>query len=342
MAKRKYSKRTRNMQPAPMTITFGLPVRSTAGVAYIDLSQCASLVNRRFYRQGINWAIAGIKLVSTPGITGEVGLSKLPNTWVMSNAWEKSMRSWTRMNNDALVESQSVRPKFLDFKIYADSQHHQLGFSTNLLLAGHTAGEWEPSKVVYSNFGGVTVESKELIAVGASYPGASPVTLLDAVSLIEGYAASRGLPNVVDPNVPSDADDIGPSATPENWLSAMFNDGTGQMEDVVEDMISENNVAPYPFENGPVAGGVGTHTDTQYPGGANNASGLQVHDITKITASSIGSISRLKGGNFPCGLLRFDTTNWNLPPGETQNLLMMIDMVPGTHRGYLCESMTEM
>jgi hypothetical protein len=79
-----------------------------------------------------------------------------------------------------------------------------------------------------------------------------------------------------------------------------------------------------------------------YPGGANNASGLQVHDYTNFTPSSIGSISRLKGGSFPCGLLRFDTTNWNLEPGTVQNVLVLIDMVPGSHRGYLCEPMTEM
>ena len=329
------------MQPAPMTFTFGLPVSSVAGVSYVDLSQCASLINRRFYRQGINWAIAGIKLLSTPGITGEVGISKLPNTWIMSNSWEKSMRTWSRMNREALAETDSVKPKFLDFKIYADDLHHIAGFGNNLLPAGHIVGEWSSSKAsipLVSPAGaflpGETVE-REFIAVGASYPGTSPATGFDALSLIEGYAASRGLPNIADPNTPSDASDVG-GGTPENWMQAIFNEGTDQASDVLEDMITENTIAPYPFEND------GVNLDTMYPGGANNAPALQVHDLTKITASSIGSISRLKGGSFPCGLMRFDTTNWNLPPGETTNLLMLIDMVPGNHRGYLCEPMTEM
>ena len=320
-----------------MTLTFGLPVTNVAGVSYIDLSQCASLVNRRFYRQGINWAIAGIKLIASPGLTGEVSVSKLPNTWVLANAWEKSMRTWTKMNRESLQETESVRPKFLDFKIYADALHHDAGFAGNLLPAAHTQGEWISSKAVVP-FGpaspGNTAEF-EFVAVGQNFPGASTATGLNAVSLIEGYAASRGLPYNPDPNTPADADDADGS-TPENWMAAIFNDGTDQISEVIEDMLFDNNQPPYPFE------GDGIHGDTMYPGGANNAPGMQVHDYTNFTASSIGSISRLKGGNFPCGLIRFDTTNWSLGPGETQNVLMLIDMVPGTHRGYLCESMTEM
>jgi len=325
------------MQPAAMTLTFGLPVTDVAGVSYLDLSQCASLVNRRFYRQGINWAVAGIKLIAQPGLTGEVSVSKLPNTWVMSNAWEKGMRSWSKMNREALSESTSVRPKFLDFKIYADAGHHAAGYGANLLPAAHTVGEWAPSKFVVP-FGSADpgdTEEFEVIAVGASYPGNAPGTTLNAVSLIEGYASSRGLPNVLDPNAPADAADT-QGVDPENWLQAIFNEGTDQSLEIIESMITENNIAPYPFEND------GVHTDTMYPGGANNAPGLQVHDYTNFTASSIGSISRIKGGNFPCGLIRFDTTNWSVGPGKEVNVLMMIDMVPGSHRGYLCEPMTEM
>ena len=91
-----------------MTLTFATP-GSGASRSYIDLSQVASLVNRRFYRQGINWAVAGFKVSSTR--TGFVNIFKLPNTWVMSNAWEKSMRTWMRMNKEAMEEAASVRPR---------------------------------------------------------------------------------------------------------------------------------------------------------------------------------------------------------------------------------------
>lgn len=329
------------------TLNFTVEVEAGGSTSYVDLSQVASLVNRRFYRQGINWAVAGFKILSNPGTTGSVLLSKLPNTWVMSNSWEKSFRTWTKMNNEALAETQSVRPKFLDFKIYADADHHQLGFGANLLpssvLGNYVAGEWSPSKIsvpLVSPAGafnpGDTIE-RELIAVGASYPGNSPVTGLNAVSLIEGYAASRGLPNIADPNTPSDAPDIG-GGTPENWMQAIFNEGTDQASDVLEDLTTENTIAPYPFENGSDGMG-GVYLDTMYPNGANQAPGLQIHDLEFISGTTIGGTTRLKGGNFPCGLARFDISN---DSQETVFLTLQIDLVPGNHRGYLCESMTEM
>ena len=342
MAKRSYSKRIKKIEPAAQTIYCLLPVGGAVN-STIDLSQVASLVNRRFYRQGINWAVAGFKLLTPAGVTGEISLGKLPNTWVMSNAWEKGMRNWQKMNREALAESEGLRPKFLDFKIYMDQTHHDAGFAANLLPIDFqaniaAAGEWEPSKFVIPTSGASGAATDfEVIGVGANFPGVSATTGLNAVSLIDGYAASRGLPDVLDPNTPSDADDVGPTATPENWLGAIFNEGTEQDKEVLEDMITENNTAPYPFENGPIVGG-GTYTDTQYPGGANQLPGIQVHDAEFVTGTTIGGTTRLKGGNFPCGLIRFQALNFS---SETSAILL-IDLIPGDHRGYLCEPMTEM
>ena len=340
MAKRRYSKKRNKIQPATMTLSFATvsPGSGVTGRSYIDLSQVASLVNRRFYRQGINWAVAGFKVTSLqPGV---VNIGKLPNTWVMSNAWEKGFRTWQRMNREALEETESIRPKFLDFKVFADAAHHQAGPAANLLPVSYagvqaTPGEWEYSKFVIPTSGATGSSTDfEVIATGASFPGASPASTLNAVSLIEGYAASRGLPDVLDPNTPADADDVGPTATPENWLGSLFNEGTDQDKQVLDDMITENNIAPYPFEND------GVHTDTQYPGGANQLVGLEVHDFVQIYETNVTNgvgIQRLKGGNFPCGLIAIDWT-----PVSNANLVIQIDLVPGNHRGYLCEPMTEM
>ena len=338
MAKRNYSKRNNKIEPSVQTLTF---VTSGAGVApttdYIDLSQVASLINRRFYRQGINWAVAGFKFLRPAGFEGTVRVAKLPNTWVMANAWEKGMRTWNKMNRNALEETPSVRPKFLDFKIYADKGHHDAGYAANLLPLSattvYTAGEWEPSKFIIPKTDGTSgVNNFEIIAVGPNYTGGAGASGLTPVSLIEGYAASRGLPNIVDPNTPIDAADAnGP--TPENWMSALFNEGTTQDDGVITDMITENNLAPYPFEND------GVNIDTMYPGGANQGTGLQIHDLEYITPTTIGGTTRIKGGNFPCGLIQIETVNTGTPD---LGLILQIDLVPGNHRGYLCEPMTEM
>ncbi len=328
------ARRTSNkIEPSVLSFVLNTPPTTggSTGEFTCDLSQIASLMNRRFYRQGINWAVAGIKIISSG--SGTVLVKKLPNTWVMSNAWEKGMRTWLKMNKEALAETESVRPRFMDYKVFADATHHTAGFAANLLplgssLVNYTAGEWEPSKMVVP-FGpaspGNTAEFS-IKAVGANYNGAA----VPVVSLIEGYAASRGLPYPEDPNTPADADDSDGS-TPENWMAATFNEGTDQTSEVIEDNLFENNQAPYPFE------GDGVNLDTMYPNGANQGSGLEIHDWVQLSGTTIGGQTRAKGGNFPCGLMRFDWT-----PETTSNIIIQVDLIPGNHRGYLCEPMTEM
>ncbi len=321
----------KKLQPAPMTLTFASnPSFGGNSVSYIDLSQCASLVNRRFYRQGLNWAVAGMKVFATRDCT--VLVTKLPVTWVMSNAWEKSFRAWQKMIDNATEESgtQSVKGKFLDYKIYADAAHHQLSFDANLLpLDGagnpHAAGQWQPSELQIPSTVGVT-ETREMIAVGPNLPGASPVTGFDAVSVVQGYADSRALPSPADPNVPADAD--------TNWMVKLFDNVSDQDQDVIADLEVTGNNPPYPFE-GDEAGTV----VTMYPGGETNAPTLETHDIETITSTTIGGMTRIKGGMFPCGLIKIDFGG--LSENDVQ-FTIQVDLVPGDHRGYLCEPMTEM
>ena len=150
---------------------------------------------------------------------------------------------WQRMNRDALDESPSVKPRFLDFKVYADAAHHAAGIGANLLpinFAGPaTPGEWFSSKAVIPVAAGAVegaVNEFEFVATGANFPGAG-ASGLNAISLIEGYANSRGLPYPEDPNVPDDAADADDN-TPENWIAAMFNEGTAQTDEVLDVMIS--------------------------------------------------------------------------------------------------------
>jgi hypothetical protein len=45
---------------------------------------------------------------------------------------------------------------------------------------------------------------------------------------------------------------------------------------------------------------------------------------------------------FPCGLIRLDINNDPSEDGGFSNLLIQVDLVPGNHRGYLCEPMQDM
>jgi cell wall assembly regulator SMI1 len=96
-------------------------------------------------------------------------------------------------------------------------------------------------------------------------------------------------------------------------------------------LIELGDQPPYPYE------GDGTNLDTVYPGGETNVPNLVTHDFDTITSTTISGMSRMKGGNFPCGLMNFA---WI--PSSTAGITIQVDLVPGTHRGYLCEPMTEM
>lgn len=340
MARKKSS--YRKLEPAVQTLTFAVP----DGTSTVDLSRCASLVNRRFYRQGINWVVSGFRFFKTgtspsPG-TG-VSIGKLPNTWVLANAWEKAFRHWQELNKRALEAGESLPGRFTDFKIYMDDIHHgsRVGMPNSDLLPvdfesnGATAGEWVYSKILLPDTTLVgNAREREMIAIGANYPG-NGASGLNAVSLVEGYASSRALPSIADPNTPDDASDLS-GVAPNNWLGAIDNEGSSQIDRVITDLTTENDQSPYPFENGEIPAAPGTYwTDTQYPGGANQLPSLQFVDGAYFSTAENANKLYCKGDNFPCGLVR-------IVQNTGEQLTMTIDLVPGTHRGYLCEPMTEM
>jgi hypothetical protein len=333
----------KKLQPAVKTLSFNFQQGGATGINdYIDLSQCASLVNRRFYRQGLNWAVAGFTFITSGG-SGNIYIEKVPDTWVASNAWEKGFHAWNDMNNEALESTESIKPKFTDFKVYMDSVHHAAGVGSNLIPvdeAGtpYVLGTWDMSEMTIPTSGATgNATDFEIIWTGASYPGAAPGSGLDAVSLIEGYASSRGLPEIRDPNAPADAADVGPTGTPENWIGALDNEGTDQDKDVLANMLGDNTEAPYPFENGPDPAG-GVLADTQYPGGANQAPTPEIHDVVGVSATTIGNVTKMSGGNFQGGLIKMFN---NLAGGSGTSETLLVHLVPGPHRGYMCQKMQD-
>lgn len=308
-------RRGKKIEPALMTMTF--PTPDTVGGAYtLDLSQVASILNRRFYRQGIAWVVDSFKFASTS--TGAVAISKIPMNWVSTGAWKKAESAWRRQQDDALENLDDPEPaRFRDFKIFMDDVHVTAGIAGNLIpidaLGNQFAlGEWQESQIVIPNDGapGVTNEYA-LHMVGANVGTASK-------GLIVGYANSRNMPHSPDPVQPTPLDN--------NFYNSMFDVG-GDNDDVINNATDRNDDLPY--------------NQATYPGEVGNGPGLEYHDIVQLYASSAGvgniGVQRGKGGMFPCGLIRF---NWT--PDTSANLVIQVNLVPGTHRGYLCEKMQEL
>ena len=288
--------------------------------SYIDLSQCASIINRRFYRQGLNWAVAGFKITAAGG-SGLVQVSKIHNTWVSSGAWEKTMRHWLKQQNDALEDSgtQSVVARFRDYKIFLDDQHvtqfiaagNDLNLTNLIPFPGQGTGDWEPSQIVIPNDGGVPGNTLEYYV--KMYGGDDA----NAKDIVEGYIKSRSVPNSPEPETIGNAD--------QSWLAEMT--FVGDSEDtVILNAQFQNRDLPYDQD--------------LYPGSPGNNDAAILHDQSYLSTTTIGGTTRLKGGNFPCGLIKLTTIN--LDPAEELTFTLQVDMVPGHHRGYLCEPMTEM
>ena len=337
--------------------------REDHSTVYVDLSRAASLANRRFYRQGLNWAVASIKVMSTttdvsnkpiPQVSplGRVVVSKAPTTWIGSNAWEKGFRHWQKQQK----ESGGVPGTFADFKVWLDESHFDQagsllpfalptnGVLDNLGDSQATPGDWASSLMVIpradANGQGYISDEYNIMFCGDNYPNGKGV-----VSLIQGYANSRsiGPAREQDPNTPAEMEDAN-TGQPENWLQAAFNDGLEQDSEVIENMRERNSQAPYPFEGYETSLGVPL-VETMYPNGGKQMSGTMVHAIEPITGSTVGGTTYIQGGQFPCGLIRFDFFNDILDQGGSelyQQNYIQIDLVPGDHRGYLAESMVEM
>ena len=195
------------------------------------------------------------------------------------------------------------------------------GVSRNLLpidSASNQAlpGEWEASQIVIPNFQTVGTNIEPFIrAVGATDLVSDPTQF----SLIEAYANSRRVPQSPDPAVPA-----GVLSDVDNIYRAMFDVGDND-DQVMDNAVGKNDNLPYP--------------QTFYPGGDTQLEALETHSLEIISGTTIGGTTRIKGGNFPCGLIRLDVSNSS---ATTASIVLQLDLVPGNHRGYLCEPMTDM
>ncbi len=294
---RRNARRSKKVKPAETTLNFAV----SEGTSYIDIAQCLSLVNRASYRQGYQYAIESMELVSQGGST--VVISRISNSWPVVNAWVKGMALWKEQQDDTMKESGLVDTvaKYRDFKICMEQHHSQAGFSANLLpsncptlaqvqAVSATANyEWEQSEIVVPNFGavGTTVEMP-LHWVGDDVAGAGT-----SKSLVKAYAESRSRPQTPDPNFVD---------VPLGGLFGdMFDVGDDNLE-IITNAQDENHVPPYYIDDGT--------TFEFYPGGEGldilGTGGMGLTDEYYMSTNATGRFISSYGGTavIPAGLLK--------------------------------------
>lgn len=243
------------MAPAETTLWFQI-VPGDGDVDYIDIAQCLSLVNRRFYRQGYQYAVKELEFISDGTCALEV--FTLPETWVMCNSWTKSWHLWKEMNKQVLDVSPSIQGTWADFKVFFDRYHRAATVTANLLPYGyaHTLGadddyDWDMSEIVIPNELGPGVPGTfELHAIGDDN-GVPPASA--SKGLITGYAQSRSRPQQSDPNVVDD----------NSWMNSLFDVGD-QLPEIRAELEDSNDTPPYLI-------GADDSGEEYYPGGENQA-----------------------------------------------------------------------
>ena len=303
--------------PAVRYLRYELTNSSNAGTEtshFIDLARDLSRVNRRLMRQGRDYHVKRITVVSanTPnaGDSGtaannRVSFSTMPNSWVTQMAWSRGFQLMKQMNSHAMQGiSGDISGKYSDFKIYLS---HDM--ATGTILApkdngGNIAvnGEWTYSKFVTPD-GTTGADEFELHMLGNHAGGAGSRT---HVGLVKSYGESR-----------LTVDQDSPNATPivsGDPLANLFDDGTVH-DEILTNLKADNDNSPYSANN--------------YPGDDGNMpKPIVVQDTTIIDGRATvgGFMAR-------CGLIEIESKS----PIASDVYSVLVELAPGSYRGIKAE-----
>lgn len=286
---------------------------------YIDLARDISATNRRLYRQGRDYHVKKITIVSsnTPSVTsydpaptvsngGRVSVATIMDTWISKAAWKRAFQTWNMMNKTVTGQtSGNIAGTWSDFKV-SMTRSSQLATKAvpkdnggnNFLL-----GEWAYTKLV-SPDGTTSSDEFELHMLGG-HTGAAGAW--SSIGLIKSYGESRATVQSGDPNVPNLA-----SSDP---LVNVFDYGT-TADDVVDLLETENDEPPYSL--------------AFYPGSDGNGPKPNVVQDTVL----VDGRSTMAGFTAMCGLLEMEIKS----PVANDVYSVLVELAPGKYRGIKAEA----
>ena len=315
--KRKSSKK---MTPAVRYLRYELTNSATPGNEtshYIDLARDLSAVNRRLYRQGRDYHVKRVTIVSsnTPnggdptGINNRVSLATIPDSWVARNAWKRGFQTWTQMNKVATDQmSGDISGTWSDFKVHMTLDSRVAYNSGQYLVPldnggnGVDFGEWAHS-IMVSPDGTTSADEFALHMLGGHSSSAAPYS---SVGLIKSYAESRATVSTEDPSVPNVASD--------DPLVNVFDYGT-TIDEVIDYIENQNDYPPYQQDI--------------YPGETGNMpKPLVVQDTTLVDGKAT-----VGGFNAICGAIEIETKS----PVVSDVYSVLVELAPGKYRGIKAE-----
>ena len=209
------------LQENVLNFKLSLAAQTEGAIRYIDIAKCMSIVNRKLFRQQGLWHVIAARAYAEAtiggidqGIAFQVAIRGAPRTWVTRNALVKAFEHWKDQQKDVYdAISDSVKPKYQDFKVYL-SKNHRDGteltprsgdsFGADDPYNLGAANSWVHSRMVYElpdGAGAVVQAEPEMCIMG-------PDDSSNLKSLILEYQRSRALPQDTDPHLPSDIETI--------------------------------------------------------------------------------------------------------------------------------------
>ena len=307
-AKRSRSKAKKN-QPAVRQLRYEITNSGTPGNEtshFIDLARDLSLMNRRLYRQGRDYHVKRITIVSsnTPNGENRVSFSTAGDSWVTREAWKRGFDVFTRMRSDASHNlAGNIEGTWADFKVYLsnDMQTSTLPVPRPLDNGGNAVllNEWYYSDLVTPEDGGTASDAFKVGLLG-NHSGSAGAR--SYVGLIKSYGESRSTVNPDDPNVPAVASD--------DPLVNVFDYGAS-MDTVIDSMELSNDNPPYDIAN--------------YPGDDGNVPKPQIVQDTTI----VDGKATVGGFNAIAGLIEVECKS----PIANDVYSILVELAPGSYRG---------
>jgi len=300
------------MQPAQTVLSYTVP----AGETYIDIAEGLSKVNRRAYRQGMEYAIGKISYgyVANPQAVMNLSLTVFTagNTWVVHNAWKKAYAHWIAQQRTARrLIGQSAKPTWEDFKVFLDDAH-RVGTRLGVVAGDGAAvgtGEWDYSRLIWEE-DDATWHEVYMHLIGGD------VSTTDW-GLILGYQQSRATVQPEDPELPDEFS--------TNMYAKLAADENLVADEVAQNMEDENDEPPY------------DHDD--YPGNDTNSDAPWLQQFAMATSTL--PVGVVPGFVAQCGLVKFNLTarDPNGDAGTAPATTVSVHLVPGSYKGVLASPM---
>lgn len=287
---------------------------SGGATQFIDLAQCLSIINRRAYAQGAYYYINSVELYNNEDAF--VDLHTVPDTWMTRESWKRGKNQWNRMNEMAFAAagSRSIAPKYHDFKVYM-SDRHRSGtnmtprlYDINSTPGGYSGDEWAYSKFVSADDDGDAIQQADDFFVHMLGPHVGSATNWTSVGLIQSYAGTRARPQATDPNT-------SPNLSTDPIANVFDFSSEEQMNDLLTNLESDNDEAPYDHDN--------------YVGGGSVIS--MQHVARLATSVSSGRVTKASGFCAPFGLICVD------PQSTATVWRLVINIAQGTYKGVYAE-----